>query len=201
MRNSTALRQSTRPILFRQTHPGIGDLVLSPLLPDEDSPLLHDWFTRDYARFWNMGHYSQAEIAAFYTKMNASGHAASFMGYHDGEPAFIVESYDPRHDQVGKHYDVEAGDWGMHFLVAPARSPIPGFTLGIIRTILSFHFSNPDIHRIVVEPDMRNTKVHALNHKAGFVPAGPIELEEKTALLSFATREAFHSTLKQDENE
>lgn len=201
MHHSAVQRLPQRQIIFSQHHENVGELVLSPLLPEEDSAVLHDWFTRDYARFWNMAHYSRQEIAGFYAKLNASGHASSYMGYFAGEPTFIVESYDPRHDQVGKHYVVEPGDWGMHFLVAPARVPIPGFTLSIIRTILSFHFANPDIQRLVVEPDIRNTKVHELNRKVGFIPSGPIELEEKTALLSFVTRDAFFNTLEQDENE
>lgn len=201
MSHSQAVERQSLSSLFSQHHHRVGEISLVALSPQEDSSILHDWFTQDYARFWNMGHYSRQEIASFYAKLNASGHASSFMGYFEGEPAFIVESYDPRHDQVGKHYDVEPGDWGMHFLVAPARTRIKGFTLSIIRTILSFHFANPKIRRLVVEPDVRNTKVHELNRKVGFVPAARIELQEKTALLSFVTRDAFIKTLEQEDKE
>ncbi len=201
MLNTIRSINTERPVTFAQHHAKVGDLSLCPLEPSVDSANLHDWFTRDYARFWNMGHYSEREIAAFYAKLNASGHAASYMGFFEGEPAFIVESYDPRHDQVGKHYEVEEGDWGMHFLVAPPRRKIPCFTLAIIRTVLSFHFDNPRIKRLVVEPDVRNEKVHGLNRKVGFISARHIELEEKTALLSFVTRDAFYKTLEQDVNE
>ncbi len=128
-----SLRTQTCDV-FRQHHPDVATFTLYPLRPEADRALLHDWFTRDYARFWNMGHYSKSEIAAFYRKLATSGHAAAYMGYADGEPAFVMESYDPRHDQVGRHYDVEPGDWGMHFLVAPPRQKIAGFTLAIIRT-------------------------------------------------------------------
>ncbi|NTF34510.1 GNAT family N-acetyltransferase [Rhizobium skierniewicense] len=201
MLNTKLSTATQRPIVFAQDHAKVGELSLCPLEPQADSAKLHDWFTRDYARFWNMGHYSQNEIATFYAKLNASGHAASYMGFFEGHPAFIVESYDPKHDQVGKHYEVEAGDWGMHFLVAPPRRTISGFTLAIIRTVLSFHFDKPLVKRLVVEPDVRNEKVHELNRKVGFVSARTIELEEKTALLSFVTRDAFYKTLEQDINE
>lgn len=201
MLNTQISISAERPVVFVQHHAQVGEFSLCALKPEADSPNLYDWFTRDYARFWNMGHYSQSEIAAFYAKLNSSGHATSYMGFFEGEPAFIVESYDPRHDQVGKHYDVEDGDWGMHFLVAPPRRKIPGFTLAIIRTILSFHFEDTRIKRLVVEPDVRNEKVHELNRKVGFVSARNIELQEKTALLSFVTRDAFYKTLEQDVNE
>jgi RimJ/RimL family protein N-acetyltransferase len=201
MLNKKVSITTERPVVFAQHHQHVGELSLKLLDPREDSADLHDWFTRDYARFWNMAHYAQDEIATFYATLNASGHAASYMGFFQGKPTFIVESYDPRHDQVGKHYDVETGDWGMHFLVAPPRQKIPGFTLSIIRTILSFHFADPLIQRLVVEPDIRNENVHELNRKVGFISARPIELAEKTALLSFVTRDAFYNTLEQDINE
>ncbi|MCY1244959.1 hypothetical protein D9M72_580610 [compost metagenome] len=45
----------------------------------------------------------------------------------------------------------------------------------------------------MVEPDARNLKIHVLNARLGFQPAGEIALPDKQALLSFCTREAFHS--------
>lgn len=186
--------------VYRQHQPEIGTFTLRNLRPEQDSTLLHSWFTRDYARFWNMGHYSREGVAEFYEQLQSSGHAAAYMGYVDETPAFIMESYDPRHDQVGKHYAVKDGDWGMHFLVAPPERVIPGFTLAIIRTILSFHFSQPAIKRLVVEPDVRNEKVHELNRKVGFVYSGTIELEEKTAALAFVTADQFNATMSEKEN-
>ena len=41
---------------------------------------------------------------------------------------------------------------------------------------------------MVVEPDVRNEAVHALNADVGFVPAERVRLDEKEALLSFCTR-------------
>lgn len=196
----SSLSYESRPVIFRQSHQDIGTFALCHLEPKADSSLMHNWFSRDYARFWNMGHYSQKEIECFYEKMNASGHAAAFIGYCDSTPAFIMESYDPLHDQVGRHYDVLPGDWGMHFLVAPPQKTIPGFTLAIIRTVLAYHFQQRGIRRLVVEPDVRNDKVHALNRKVGFVYAGTVELEEKTAALAFVTRRQFQATIKPEEN-
>lgn len=45
----------------------------------------------------------------------------------------------------------------------------------------------------MVEPDVRNTAVHALNEAVGFVPDGPVVKPEKEALLSFCTREQFEA--------
>ena len=45
----------------------------------------------------------------------------------------------------------------------------------------------------MVEPDARNHKIHVLNARLGFQPAGEVTLPDKQALLSFCTREAFHA--------
>jgi RimJ/RimL family protein N-acetyltransferase len=46
-----------------------------------------------------------------------------------------------------------------------------------------------------VEPDVRNTAVHALNAAVGFVPEREIDKPEKRALLSFCTREQFEKAV------
>jgi hypothetical protein len=44
---------------------------------------------------------------------------------------------------------------------------------------------------VVVEPDARNDKIAVLNAAVGFVVARTVELPDKTAALSFCTREGF----------
>jgi hypothetical protein len=44
---------------------------------------------------------------------------------------------------------------------------------------------------VVVEPDVRNTAVHALNAAVGFEVVGTVAKPEKDALLSVCTRERF----------
>ncbi|ATG75386.1 acetyltransferase [Zobellella denitrificans] len=185
-------------IRFRKRVPGLGELALRPLDPQQDTALLHDWLSRDYARFWGMQDHTPEQVAAFYREMDACDHAEALLGLHDGRPAFLVECYDPRHDRIGQHYPVAPGDHGMHVLVAPAERPIRGFTWQVFRTIMDFLFSQPEVQRVVVEPDVRNDKIHALNRRAGFVYQRQIPLPEKTAHLAFCTRDQYHSALIED---
>ena len=76
----------------------------------------------------------------------------------------------------------------MHLLVGPPEKPKPGFTTAVFRSVLEFLFADERTQRIVVEPDVRNTKIAALNVRMGFVPAGIISLPDKEAVLSFCTR-------------
>ena len=47
------------------------------------------------------------------------------------------------------------------------------------------------VRRVVVEPDVRNDRIAALNAAAGFVVARTVDLPDKTAALGFCSREAF----------
>lgn len=184
--------------VFERHVQDVGRLSLQPLNVPKDIPQLHDWMTRDYARFWNMQNYSLKELEDFYRTLMESGHACAFMGQLDGKASFLVECYDPRHDQIGKHYAPPPGDYGMHFLLAPAETPVSGFSYAVICTILEFMFSDKAVSRIVVEPDIQNDKIHVLNTRAGFEYDRQLELPEKTAHLAFCTREQFAAALSKE---
>lgn len=165
----------------------------------EDVPMIHDWVTREYARYWGMGGASVAEVEKNYRDILE--HAEVYIGLHDGAPAFLMESYDPASDPVGEHYAVEPGDRGMHILVAPPERRIAGFTWQVFMTVMDFLFADPDVRRIVVEPDTNNHKIHALNRRAGFRNARVIELPNKTAYLAFCTREDYAGAMKKENNQ
>jgi len=55
-------------------------------------------------------------------------------------------------------------------------------------------FADPAVRRVVVEPDVRNDKIAALNAAVGFEVVRTIELADKRAALSFCTREAFEAS-------
>jgi RimJ/RimL family protein N-acetyltransferase len=79
----------------------------------------------------------------------------------------------------------------MHFLTPPADTPVHGFTRSVITAVVARLFEDPAVTRVVVEPDVANTAVHALNEAVGFVPERTIRKPEKEALLSFCTRDQF----------
>ena len=50
-----------------------GTVVLRKMVLDEDAPLLHDWFSRDYARFWGLQGKTVDEIREKFAGIEASG--------------------------------------------------------------------------------------------------------------------------------
>ncbi|KQQ82231.1 GNAT family N-acetyltransferase [Pseudarthrobacter sp. SL88] len=157
--------------------------------PVADAPLLHSWVTQPYASFWGMLSATEAGVIDEYAKIQASGHHHALLGLDGGVPAFLMEEYLPASSPLAAAYPVLPGDAGMHLLVAPPSGvPEPGFTTAVMDAVLARLFAGPDVERIVVEPDARNTKIHALNERFGFRPSGVVGLPDKDALLSFCTR-------------
>ncbi|MEU6846373.1 GNAT family N-acetyltransferase [Streptomyces sp. NPDC046716] len=169
----------------------LGKLTLRPVDPQADAELLHRWVTDPKAAFWLMQNAKLEDVEREYMSIAAAEHHDAFLGLHDGEPAFLMERYDPRHVELVGLYEPEPGDIGMHFLTAPSEIRISGFTRAVITAVMEHLFTDPAVRRVVVEPDVRNTAVHALNEAVGFVPEREIDKPEKKALLSFCTREQF----------
>ncbi|UQX01268.1 GNAT family N-acetyltransferase [Streptomyces sp. RerS4] len=185
---------TTTEILFTRVDPVLGTFAIRPLDPFSDAELLHGWVTHPKASFWMMQDASLTEVEREYVRITTHEHHQAFIGLHEGRPAFLMESYDPAHLELVGLYDAEPGDVGMHFLVAPTDTPVSGFTRAVITTVMASLFADPAHRRVVVEPDVRNKAVHALNEAVGFVPEREVQKPEKVALLSFCTRERFEAT-------
>lgn len=165
--------------------------TLRPLDPDADATLLHGWVTHPKAAFWMMQDADVDAVRREYRRIAAHPHHDAFLGLRDGVPVFLAERYDPAHVELVGLYDHRPGDVGMHFLCAPTDTPEHGFTRAVISAVMAWLFADPAVRRVVVEPDVRNTAVHALNAAVGFTVLGPITKPEKTALLSVCTRADF----------
>ena len=189
---------SAAPLLCRRgPHAGVGELCLRALCVPGDIAVVHDWVSRDYARFWGLVGSDLCGVERVYREITAAEHVSVYLGLHAGRPSFLVETYVPAYEPIGRHYAAEPGDRGMHVLVAPTRARIPGFTWAVFTLVLDFLFSDQGVQRIVVEPDVRNEKIIALNQRAGFEPKTRVRLSAtatapgKIALLSFCTRAAY----------
>ncbi|MFH9722288.1 GNAT family N-acetyltransferase [Streptomyces sp. NPDC017254] len=166
-----------------------------PLDPLKDAELLHAWVTHPKAAFWMMQDATPEDVVREYTAFAEHPHHEAFIGLVDGTPAILMERYDPAHLELVGLYDPRPGDVGMHFLVAPTDTPVHGFTRKVITAVMTELFADPATARVVVEPDVSNKAVHALNEAVGFVPEREIQKPEKKALLSFCTREQFEAAV------
>ncbi|MFI8482828.1 GNAT family N-acetyltransferase [Pseudomonas sp. NPDC078700] len=171
-------------------------LSLRPMQMQGDIEVIHPWYQMDYAHYWNMQDMTLEATRDFYLSAASNGNFKAYMGLHHDQPAFVMECYDPASDEVGQHYDVQAGDIGMHFFTGPCAQPVANFTRDILRVVMAFLFDELNARRVVVEPDLRNSKVHRLNQMVGFVSHAVIELPSKKAQLAFCTPADFANSLK-----
>ncbi|MFI9251533.1 GNAT family N-acetyltransferase [Streptomyces sp. NPDC053069] len=162
-----------------------------PVDPLTHGELLHSWVTHPKASFWMMQDAKLEDVERAYMEIAADEHHHALLGLRGGVPVFLMEKYDPAHRELTGLYEAQPGDAGMHFLVAPTDTPVHGFTRAVITAVMAHLFEDPEVKRVVVEPDVRNTAVHELNEAVGFVPEREIQKPEKKALLSFCTREQF----------
>jgi RimJ/RimL family protein N-acetyltransferase len=178
-------------LVFFRVDDRLGEFALRPVDPVADAVLLHGWVTHPKCAFWLMGDAAVSDVEREYRRIAADPHHDAFIGLHDGRPAFLVERYDPAHVELVGLYPAQDGDVGMHFLCAPADNPVHGFSRAVITTAMELLFADPETRRVVVEPDVRNTAVHALNAAVGFEIVGTIAKPEKKAYLSICTREQY----------
>ncbi|MFF9812006.1 GNAT family N-acetyltransferase [Streptomyces sp. NPDC014006] len=167
-----------------------------PLDPLKDAELVHSWVTHPKAAFWMMQDAKLQDVERAYREIAADEHHEALLGLDGDEPVFLMERYDPAHRELAGLYQARPGDVGMHFLTPPADAPVHGFTRAVITAVMGHLFEDPAVRRVVVEPDVRNTAVHALNAAVGFVPEREIDKPEKRALLSFCTREQFEKAVR-----
>ncbi|WP_417217457.1 GNAT family N-acetyltransferase [Arthrobacter sp.] len=172
-----------------------------PVDPAADAALLHRWIATEHARFWGMSDATLDEVREEHRTIAANPHHQALVAEEEGQPVFLLETYAPEHSQLAGAYPRRPGDAGLHLLLpAPADNDTvarSGFSEDALRASLQHLFADPAVLRVVVEPDARNTAVHSLNSRLGFVPFQRIELPElpgapaKTALVSWCTRAAF----------
>ena len=166
-------------------------IELTPVDPQTDAPLIHSWATEPRGRFWGMGDHTVEDVREVYQFLDGLTTHNAYLIRLDGEPGALVQTYQPDADPVGECYDVQPGDFGLHFMMAPPDKAVPGFTVVMMTVLADFAFRDPAVRRLVVEPDARNDKAIDRMVRFGFEPGELIELPHKTARLAFLEREVY----------
>ena len=101
-------------------------LTLEPLDVDRDLHLLHAWVTHPRSVYWQMQDATLDDVATEYRLIAENPHHHAFLGRAGGQPVFLAETYDPAHGDLAGLPELRPGDLGMHVLVAPTDTPVPG---------------------------------------------------------------------------
>ncbi|GAA1876629.1 GNAT family N-acetyltransferase [Asanoa iriomotensis] len=170
---------------YEEELPDLGTLQLVPLDPVRHLDLVHGWVTQPRAEFWGMTGHSKELVHEIYAYVDGLETHHAYLMLLAGEPVGIFQTYRPEADPIGDHYDVRAGDFGIHLFLAPAETPKPGFTGTVAGALLRFAFAHPGTKRIVIEPDVRNERALARWRRLGFTFDTVVTTPDKTAQLAF----------------
>ncbi|OXY93245.1 GNAT family N-acetyltransferase [Streptomyces diastatochromogenes] len=191
----------TDPHVHEQVIDGYGTVRIRPLDPAADAEVVHAWVSDERAAFWGMTGLTRTQVAEIYAHMAGLDTHHAHLVTKDGEPAALLQTYEPGADRVGECYEVRPGDIGVHLLLAPAAAggPRPGWTEALLTAMTSYVLLALDRRRVVVDPDVRNTKAIARFERQGFrtgpevvlpeVDIPDVYLPEKRAQLAFLDRE------------
>ncbi len=175
-------------IVFSEKLAGLGELVVIPLHPSAHAEVVHGWVTRPGNQHWGMADYTVAQVQEVYAFVDSlETHHAYLLMLDDG-PIGIFQTYQPEHDPVGKCYEVQPGDIGVHLLLDAGDRVLPHLTSAIFPALLRHVFADPAHQRIVAEPDIRNERMITRLQREGFILGEQIDLEHKRAQMAFLTR-------------
>jgi RimJ/RimL family protein N-acetyltransferase len=167
---------------------GGATLALRPFCAETDLPYYHRWMNEAYARpFWQL-HGPLANLETHYLSLQAGADTAVYTGLLDGEPIFTLEPYWAPGDLVGRYYDAQPGDYGLHLLLAPASQPRPRFSRHVLLLCLEFLFADPRVTRVICEADRHNAGMARLLARAHFQFQHYVQLPDKEASLTTCTR-------------
>lgn len=191
---STALLEpETLNTVFSKERNGL-TFTLRPFNLEKDLELVHEWFHREHTiPFWAMN-LPLKELEAFYINLEASDYSHAFIGELNGEPLFTTEYYWAMRDLVGKYYQSEPDDYGMHICIAPAERE-KRHSLAVIRTILDYLFAQPQVGRCIGESHRDNKAALGLFKKVGYELQRVIDLPNKPANLTFLSRQSYINKL------
>ena len=92
---------------------------------------------------------------------------------------------------MSDYYQARPADRSTHKIVSPAEQHIANLTWYVFRAINEFIFHDPDIQRIIDEPNIENEKYFMACRQAGYTFGKVIFLPDKIAQLAILTREDF----------
>ena len=169
--------------------------------PARDTANIHAWLTHPRAHYWQMTELNEAEVRDYLGGIHDSADDHGWVGSVDGIDCFYVETYAPSTLIPRDVLVTGPADIGMHLLVAPPQGTVVHrLTDRIMAEVIDFCLRPSDQggrggHRVIVEPDVRNTAILEKNRAAGFNSVREADItmgdETKRALVSTCSREDF----------
>ncbi|WP_197288262.1 GNAT family N-acetyltransferase [Nocardia sp. NRRL S-836] len=154
-----------------------------------DLHLVHRWNQAPHVaafsrKAWTLPRWEE-ELAA---QLGGDDVRPVLVGWH-GRPVIYAEVYRAARDVVAVCYRARPHDIGLRLAVGELAMTDRGLVRGLLPHLTDALFeADPHCTRIVVEPDVRNTRAIRSFEAGGFVVADEVMLPDKVALLMVCKR-------------
>ncbi len=182
---------SNRQLDNLKFHSEIGEVTFIPFKVPQHADIIYEWVTDSRARFWGLQNATREQVVQEYQRLTQQQHQWVLLGCVNKQPAFILEIYDPQYSELKHKIPLQPNDLGLHLLIAPCENPIRHFSYWVMHACMRLLFEQFEARRIVVEPDHRNHKIHALNRRVGFQHHEKVALSNKIALWGSCNQQQF----------
>jgi RimJ/RimL family protein N-acetyltransferase len=165
-------------------------IAFRPVTMEADFERIHRWMHQEHViPFWQLN----LPLAKFreHLQKELAGHQQLYIGSLDDTPVSYWETYRVIEDRLGRYYEAESDDHGVHLLIGETSYLGKGYALPLLRAITYHLFQQTHCGKVVAEPDIRNQKMIHIFEKCGYQKQQKLQLPEKEACLLFCTRKTF----------
>ncbi|MGD7008850.1 GNAT family N-acetyltransferase [Metabacillus sp. 84] len=167
------------------------EISFRPVEYERDFQRIFKWMHKEHViPYWKLN-MPEEDFRKHLQQALSDSHQTLSIGMLNGEPVSYWETYWVKGDAVGKTYEYEEWDQGVHLLIGEEKYLGKGLALPMLRAAAARLLEVPETGKIIAEPDIRNEKMIHIFEKCGFEAVGPIQLPDKTGLLMFCSREEF----------
>jgi RimJ/RimL family protein N-acetyltransferase len=149
-----------------------------------DPALVSRWMNEPHvALFWDQAW--PAERWAATLRAQLSGDCTRpFLVSRAGKPFAYVEIYRTPRDVVGRQYDADPYDLGIHLAIGELGATGKGLGRAMVRAVaLGLKSADPRVRKLVADPDERHVIARRMFRGAGFHDLGVRDLGHKRAAL------------------
>lgn len=182
---------STSPHHFIVNDGQIGkQIAFRPVTMEDDLDRIHRWMHQEHViPFWQLN--LPLDKFQAHLRQELAGHQQLYIGLLDDTPISYWETYRVAEDRLGRYYQADSDDYGVHLLIGETAYLGKGYALPLLRAITYHLFQQTCCGKVVAEPDIRNQKMIHIFEKCTYQRQQKLQLPEKEALLLFCQRENF----------